>query len=203
MNLVLRNKMELFLGICDSIEDSPIGHSSGLESGALKRVSLLQLAQYLMYLASSDGRVSYTEAHFIGELIPAFADWTPAQFKEWIIDQNVYSTEFEETPPLLLQLLVPVDNALYAADEESSDLPEMLMSIYRQIGQAFVECDGETNAEHNDYNTYLDMMAQFIIDNSERPGNTFYHNVEYGGQDISMTFKIGKPIISWSECDDE
>lgn len=201
MDLIVKHKIETLLAMCEGIGSSDIGEKVSTES--LQKAALFELGNYLMYLASADGGISYAEADFIGEAIPLFQGWMPSQFRDWILDNNIYSTDFEQTPPTLLPFLVTLDNIISQTNPDTDDYPELFLSIYRQVGQAFLACDGESDSETSDFNTYIRMMRDYIAENGTRERRSSYHTIDVGGHQVGVKISVGTPVVSYSDDEEE
>lgn len=116
----LKEALRHMYEICDEVAERTNFHEqTGLRRDAsLSDVLKMNLLFYLSYLAASDGVVSWKESRFIGELIDI--NLTPAKLQEIIDDNNLYSTEFESDPPMILQIFVALDNAMYQHGKETN-----------------------------------------------------------------------------------
>lgn len=129
---------------------------------------------YMAYLAAADGVISWKESRYIGELFDV--NMTPEKLNKFIMDKNIYSTEFENNPPLMLQIMVAFDNAIYnspVASDFEEELGDGLMKLYILMTKGLVEANDRTTDEmdpneENDAQTYLGMIQNYIDENTEK-----------------------------------
>lgn len=153
-----------FMNTVGSIVDLDADAGEGLKN---------ELAMFLMYLSASDGEISWEEASSIGELCDI--NLTPQKMSNFIKEHNVYSVEFENKPPISLQLLVLVENKLYESNllDEVPDGCEMLIETYKNVAQLHMESDGYvSSSEKVDYKIYIEMMERYANQNSLRRKKT-------------------------------
>jgi hypothetical protein len=162
--------------VCDLVEEKvdlkeKLDLDDEIEFSAILKVDLIS---FLAYLAASDGVISWRESRYIGELFDV--NMTPDKLNRFIMEKDIYSTEFESRPPVTLQILVAFDNAIYnspVADLFGEELGETLFSLYLILAKGLVESNGRTtdhmdNNEANDLQIYLGMVRKFIDDNTEK-----------------------------------
>ncbi len=132
------------------------------------------LLYFLAYLSASDGVLSWKECRYISDLLDI--NITPNRLNEIIIEKDLYSTRFENDVPLLLQIFVAFDNAIYEipqADFIDEELGSVLFNIFGILAAGLIEANGRTmddmdENEEADLQTYLGMMQKYIDDNTER-----------------------------------
>ena len=171
---VLKGAMEKVYELCDQMEEKTnFGKNMGLHSEAtITNVLKMNVICFLAYLAASDGVVSWKESRFIGEIMDVHM--TPVKLNEIIQDNNIYSTEFEEQAPLILQIFVAMDNTLYENGVDNNvELGDALFELYRFLTVGLVESNGRTTdtmdeSEKEDAQTYLGMMRSYIDDHTEK-----------------------------------
>ncbi len=159
--------------ICDQVEErTELCEKMDLDEGALKNVLKMNVIKFLAYLAASDGVLSWKESRFIGELMDIHM--TPSILNDLIKEQNIYSVEFEEDTPLILQIFVSFDNALYESGVDLNiEMGEALFGLYKVLSKGIVEANGRTTEtmdsnEKVDVQTYLGMMRNYVDDNTQR-----------------------------------
>ena len=132
------------------------------------------LLYFLAYLSASDGVLSWKECRYISDLFDI--NITPNRLNEIIIEKDLYSTRFENDVPLLLQIFVAFDNAIYEmpqADFIDEELGSVLFNLYGILAGGLIEANGRSmdeldENEESDLQTYLGMMQKYIDDNTER-----------------------------------
>lgn len=170
----LKSAMEQMYQLCDQMEEKTnFRENMGLHNEAtISNVLKMNVICYLAYLAASDGVVSWKESRFIGEIMDVHM--TPAKLNEIIQDNNIYSTEFEEQVPMILQIFVAMDNALYENGiDNSTELGDAIFELYRFLTVGLVESNGRTaetmdESEREDAQTYMGMMRAYIDDHTEK-----------------------------------
>lgn len=129
----------------------------------------VEIAMFLMYLSASDGEIKWEEASTISELCDL--NLTPQSLSDFIRENNIYSTEFENKVPISLKLLVTVDNQIVENNMENEvDAGyDTLINAYYEIAKVFMASDDDVDInEKNDCNIYLDMMRNYVKQNSIR-----------------------------------
>lgn len=132
-----------------------------------KSAIMFDMARFAMYLAASDGEIKWEEAKIISDYFDL--SLTPQTVRDYIRRLNIYSTEFESTPPLTLQTLIAGDNLLYDNNLHGSlDTwgSEALLNTYKAIAVEIMNADGEQHEnEVADATIYLQMMQEYIDNN--------------------------------------
>lgn len=125
-------------GLCDQIEDLPIGLKR--EDGKRRLQSALrgELTFFSIYMSCSDGHISRAEAKYISEVFGV--SMTPAQIKQIAKEEGIYSTKFENTAPITFQLFVKLDNALHEHGNDTI-ISDLLITLYAAIGKQIIDCD--------------------------------------------------------------
>lgn len=118
------------------------------------------MASFLMYMTASDGVIHDNEVEFFNRLLGY--DSTPESIKECIIENNIYSIEYESKLPQIGELVVAMDLLMIAHDEVSdSTLLESLTELYWFVGTAIAKCDGEfSSSEKRELEIYLGMLQE-------------------------------------------
>lgn len=143
------------------------GELVGMET-SVGKAALANLANYLMYLSSSDGQIKPEEVRFISDV--ADAQIPAERMAEYIRENNIYSTEFENDVPIALQFAVKLDNELYkrglSEQVNNTNLSEVIMQTFGYAGKALMQSDGDIDDnEKSDFMIYMGMMNKYIKDN--------------------------------------
>lgn len=162
---MLKHAKEHFEGICgiyDKLE----------EVGAIERFSdslswrdvlRLDVAQYLMYLSASDGKIDENEVT-VYQVVTGFGD-NASKIVDAIKRNKIYSTTFESTVPLSLKTAVEAEYKLLRVTGESRDvtLPELVVDLFESIGTLLIQADGGvTYNERRDFNIYMDTLRGYM-----------------------------------------
>lgn len=143
------------------------GKMVGMEASAGK-AALANLVNYLMYLSSSDGQIKPEEVRFISDV--ADAQIPAERMAEYIRENNIYSTEFENDVPVALQFAVKLDNEIYkrglSEQVNNTNLSEVIMQTFGYVGKSLLQSDGDIDDnEKSDFMIYMGMMNKYIKDN--------------------------------------
>ena len=174
----MKNSLERMYQLCDVVLALGGGKESlDLDGHDLKDILKLEMLCFLAYLAASDGVISWSESRFISELLDVHM--TPDKLNELIQEKNLYSTEFEERVPIMMQIFVAFDNAVYNSPEandvvgDDGELSDVLFKLYTIVAKGLIEANGRTTDamdenEENDLQTYLGTLRNYIDENVER-----------------------------------
>lgn len=162
--------------VCDLVANtSGVKEKLGLDDEIkLEDALKMDLIRYLAYMAASDGVISWNESRYIGNLFDIYM--TPDKLNNFIIENDIYSTEFEQKTPMMLQLFVAFDNAVYnspIAADFSEELSDGLLKLYILLGKGLIESndrsvDNMDNGEEENLKIYLNMIQNYIDENTEK-----------------------------------
>lgn len=125
----------------------------------------MNIAQFMMYLSASDGEIKWEEAEAIS--FYCGINITPTTLGQFVRENNIYSTEFENTVPIALSLLVAAANAL-----NRPEVAEGFVETYKEIGKQLIISDNEVNdTEVSDYNIYINMLERYLDENLDSRKN--------------------------------
>ena len=142
---------------------------AGVKASAILKVDIVH---FLAYLAAADGAISWGESRYIGNLVGT--NMTPEKLNDIIVGNNLYSEEFEEEPPMTLQMMVTVDNALYESSAHTDlEAGQAVLMTFLAAGKGLVESNGTSihNMDpdlKNDFENYLGMMQEYIDENTKK-----------------------------------
>lgn len=137
----------------------------GVEADGMQ-VAKVELAEFLMYLSASDGKIEWNEANNIAEYLEMPA--TPEVVNGVIREQNIYSTEFEQKIPLTFQVVVKCDNLLWDNGKRSECSADLALKLYKAVGEELLATDGNVDAnERQDFNIYINMLENYINQNDK------------------------------------
>lgn len=174
----MKNSLERMYQLCDVVLALGGGKESlDLDGHDLKDILKLEMLCFLAYLSASDGVISWSESRFISELLDVHM--TPDKLNDLIQEKNLYSTEFEERVPIMMQIFVAFDNAVYNSPEandvvgDDGELSDVLFKLYMIVAKGLIEANGRTTDamdenEENDLQTYLGTLRNYIDENVER-----------------------------------
>lgn len=191
MNLQLKTMVDSMLNLAETLEGvADLGELSVRE---LLRIDMLK---FLLYLSSSDGIIDETEAKFIKDYLNW--DMPPALWKKFIVENNVYSTDFESQVPVGLTVFLKADNNVYRKGLEIPDICELYISTFEAIGNMIIRSDGAIdNQEIEDFNIYINMLKDYVRSNALRNGLSGVHSASGITKNLgqtSMSCKIVKGV---------
>jgi len=87
MNYELKNMINQMYELSDTLDEGPLGLAQ-TTSTTLKNCIQVELLSYLMYLSAADGKIAWQD------------NLTTDEIHQFIVEEQIYSTEFEEKVPL-------------------------------------------------------------------------------------------------------
>lgn len=178
---------ELVDNMC--IASAKVGEMGGLEPEKVKTVARMELGMFMMYLSASDGEISWDEAKLISQICDL--NLTPTTMGDFIRENNIYSTEFEQKVPITLQLMVTADNKLLEAGNETSG-SDALISTYETVGKCLINVDGTVDDnEAVDYRIYTQMLAEYRDKNYKGANSSATGFTKNKGTSTSVPTKSG------------
>lgn len=166
----------------------------GVEADGMQ-VAKVELAEFLMYLSASDGKIEWNEANNIAEYLEMPA--TPEVVNGVIREQNIYSTEFEKKIPLTFQVVVKCDNLLWDNGKRSECSADLALKLYKAEGEELLATDGNVDAnERQDFNIYINMLENYINQNDKfKQNGAIYTGLtkNQGGLGVDAPIKSGVP----------
>lgn len=171
MNYDLKNLITQMYVLADKMDEGPLGLAQNTNL-ILRDCIRTELLCYLMYLSAADGTIAWQEARFIRDYLEY--DLTIEDINQLIVQNQIYSTQFEEKVPFSMQVFVKADNTIYEVGCETGifsnvSVSELFYSLFEQLGEELLACDGNvSDDEIYDLTKYLDMLKNYI--NSEVKG---------------------------------
>lgn len=165
MNQELKETLRLFLSMTDTLDLSSKVMEKINSDMKWSEMIKIELLQFLMYLAASDGEITRDESTFILDYLDI--DFSPYKINKYVKENDIYSVDFEEEPPASLKLMVLADNSLHEQELDlGQTISEAMIELYRRMGKEFIQCDGiETEQEKEDLNIFIRSMRDFAFDN--------------------------------------
>jgi len=164
----MADSLELYINniyrVYDGLDEVGLGISSlipEIEDKESKSLLKTDAIMFMLYLAASDGEVSYRESHFIAKYFGVHM--SIEDIKETIRENNIYSYEFEKRIPMSVQMMVEADNKIVQAGTSNSTGCRMIYDFYKLVGQAFLACDNSVgDKETGDLSCYLERIKNYI-----------------------------------------
>lgn len=136
---------------------------SPVKDTKLTEVFRINIAEYLMYLSVSDGKIDDQEVEVFRK-ITGFRDSIEGIY-DYIKYNSKYLTDYSNTVPSSMKVAVKAEKNLEKATgvRRNPTLPAMLLNLYEVIGAGIITADGDINYnERHAYNTYLDTLEDYM-----------------------------------------
>lgn len=149
--------------LSDAFEKIEYDGYTGIDAGmSYRKLLRLEIAEYMMYLAASDGVLTSSELRMFNTITSC--DYDLDGLIDYIDQYNIYSTRFESTVPISMEIAVREQlNGIPGIDYT---YPELVFSLFEYVGRKMMEIDGEvTTSERRDYRIYLNMLDSYLNDN--------------------------------------
>ena len=134
----VKNGLEQVYKVLDNVEEGG-GKPDGLNA-SLRDAFKTELMEFLLYLSASDGHVSSSERDFINE-------------------NEIYSTKFESTLPLTLRITTVFDKKMQLVSsvvgQSIEAITPAILKFYAGLGEMFTEIDGKSTNEKKDLEIYI------------------------------------------------
>ncbi len=152
--------------LCDLLDENELWNSPEFGCVSLKSIYRHNLAEFLMYLSSSDGFITDEEAQMYNE-VTGFSG-NIEKMVEYINENDIYSARFENEIPLIFRLLKECE--MTAMNENkcitinlNRSFTELFADFFALIADVFIEVDGEVAwPEMEDSNIYLNTIKKYI-----------------------------------------
>lgn len=157
---------------CDALDNVSLGVAAIDDEMTTKKCFKMDVVEFLMYLSSSDGHIAFQETDFIN----TYFNWdlSSDDVYQLIKEQNIYSTEFESTPPVTIKIAVEADKKIQSIKPEMHSFSEIIYNFYENIGKYFLSCDNDIDDnEVQDLTIYLNMLRSYIDENLYNKKKTF------------------------------
>ena len=186
----VKSTLKKLYGLCDTIDEQPYGLAQRHDTDfALRNALMIEMLKFCMYLSAADGSVSYREADYLDELFDI--SMSPRELTEFINENDVYSTEFEETVPLAIKFFVKADNAIISNGRGDGELvSDLLISFYEAVGEDFCRCDGVDGNEREDLHIYIRMLKKYVRENVL--DDDFAKSTSYRNNSLKSKYEILK-----------
>ena len=131
----------------------------------LHEAAVMEMAQYMMYLSASDGRIRWTEAKIISDYLEL--ELTPDTIQNFIEENHIYSAQFEKSVPVIFRLLVETDNELIKRGVKMSVYAsEWMVAAYKGLGLELIKADADVGGnEYTDILIYVKMLEDYLAAN--------------------------------------
>lgn len=156
---------ESIADLCDTIDEKDLWEKPSHLTITLREIFQHDVADFIMYLSASDGRLSAEEIQAY-RFITGFGGDNLDTIKKHIKENNIYSMDFESEPPLIMKLISKAErNAIMYGAKLDSSLLKLIAAFYGIVGQIIISIDGGiTYNEKRDFNIIMDTINGFAAD---------------------------------------
>lgn len=124
---------------------------------------MIDVLQYLMFLAASDNEISWEETDLISRI--SSIRWTPGLIGKFIRERDIYSVRFERQVPATFGMLVNTEKILMSMGAKDIKLSAQILTIYKLIGEAFISLSPENKNTVSNFRSYISMMEEYLAEN--------------------------------------
>ena len=163
--LSARKHFDTIAELCDTIERGNWWDKPESCSITLREIFQHDVANFIMYLSASDGRLSAEEVQAY-RVITGFGGDNFDTIKRHIEEDNIYSMDFESEPPTIMKLLSKAERKaiLFGVNFESSILKSIAV-FYEMVGEIIISIDGGISyKEKRDFSIIMDTINGFAAD---------------------------------------
>ena len=152
--------------VCAIFDNTVLPDGTDLRERKLGKLVRIELGEFMIYLALSDGAVTQDEAEAIGAMMKSADFGLGADIDRIALYAkagNILSTEFESKPQLGFKTVVNIDNAIARSGRsEKSKFSDSLLTVYKILGKWIIDIDGEASiGERINYDTYIKMLEDY------------------------------------------
>ena len=115
-----------------------------------------ELFHFCLHLSFTDGKITSAESKFIKDYLGY--DYNMSEMREYAIANRIYGTNFSNTVPYTFRAFVKAD---YQSGGRT-DTAKTILSLYKYIGQEFINCDGKAKTESYALDHYLENMQNYL-----------------------------------------
>lgn len=124
-------------------------------------IAEMEMTQFALYLMASDGVISDDEVEFFECVFDMSV--TAEDLKGLIIRYDIYSTEFEQRPPLCFRLAAYAEVFYKANGVEDFEVLDSLVDGWLTFGKLLAASDDDVaDSEAEDLATYISMLRNSI-----------------------------------------
>ena len=140
------------------------------ENIALRNVFIANIIDYMVFLAATDGEITWDESYVIGKCINNMR-LNPEKLNK-LLQKRVNMSEYLKKVPEVLLLCVVLDEIFSKAmTQKSLEFSEMLIQTYEYVGSLIIGIDDNISMEeYKVHNQYIDMMKKYV---QQKKSNSF------------------------------
>ena len=176
-------ELKKFINTIGAVLGNAVEKLGGESSDDLSRSVMLDMIQFLMFLAASDNEITWDETDLINRIsdIP----WTPGLIGKYIRDKDIYSVRFEKTVPPTFGMLVGVEGIINKLSNTNITLSANMLNIYRLLGKDFLRLSNENKVATENYRSYISMMEEYLAEHNSESNESAKGFTKTGAEDNS------------------
>lgn len=153
--------------LCDTLDKGNWWEKPIDTTISLREILQRDIAQFIMYLSAADGAISYEELQ-VYKTITGFGGDTIQSIRNYIQENNIYSTDFESEPPLIMKLFnIAERNAIMCGANFEQSILDSVVDLYELIGKILISIDGGiTYSEKRDFNIFMNTIKEYAADHN-------------------------------------
>ena len=158
---------ESIADLCDTLDEGNWWEKPEDSSISLREILKRDVAEFIMYLSAADGTIAYEELQ-VYKMITGFGGDSIQSIRNYIQENNIYSTNFESEPPLIMKLFnIAERNAIMCGADFEHSILESLVDLFEIIGKVLISIDGGiTYSEKRDYNIIMRTITEYAADHN-------------------------------------
>ncbi len=154
MNYKLKEAINTAYLLCDALEKSDVWDKNN--TAPAREIFRGELFHFLLNLSFTDAKLTAAESKFVKDYLGF--DYSVKEMREYAITHRIYSSDFTNKMPYCFKAFVKADNDMGGVKETV----QLILNLYRQLGQAFIKCDGADKTETFSLSLFCDNMEAYI-----------------------------------------
>lgn len=161
--------------LCDILDEKEIWNTPDYPAFSLREVFRHDLAEFMMYLSSSDGYITEEEAAFFTAVTGYNGDL--GKLAAYVENNGIYSAKFESETPLIIRIVSECErnmgkNSIFCNVNKS--LSELFSEFFSMVGKVLISVDKEVACpETEDLNIYRITIDSYINRNSPKMEDSY------------------------------
>ena len=154
MSIKLKEAINTAYQLCDALEKSEAWDKNNTSSA--REIFRGELFHFLLNLSFTDAKLTAAESKFVKDYLGF--DYSVKEMREYAITHRIYSSDFTNKIPYCFKAFVKADNNI----GEVKETARLILNLYRQLGQAFIKCDGSNKTEGFSLTLFCDNLEAYI-----------------------------------------
>ena len=162
-------------GLCNTLDEKKVWNTPDYPAFSLREVFRHDLAEFMMYLSSSDGYITDEEAAFFTEVTGYNGDLN--KLAAYVENNDIYSAKFESETPLIIRIVSECERNMGKANlfcNINKSLSELFAEFFSMVGKVLIGVDREVACpETEDLNTYIITIDSYINENCPKMEDSY------------------------------